>query len=900
MDVDVVEMSHKELQQETERLGLYVDISEPMVTFQQAIMRRRREDLWGAGADAHSHLPFMPAAFDALLLHPAAMHIRSWEMSELLRVLRPGGTASIPIRPWHNDIERMPERSPSVPVLQSVADVCNQLRASGFTRIASEPILAATDAVVQGFFGCTFGSGDELLRSRANAARVLQKCCARASTSVNTHMVAQAGDLEALTLVTKTLIFSSYRWTEDESTYRGHFGLETPHGSDSDNVHVAAGIRARCPDLHLVFINACDSADICMKLHSEYGGRVAAIGWSSAILETDATRFEAALFLELEAIKGFYSSDSENLSLALDRAYAVLKEGARPVYDLPHPAWHFPEELYPNLIAPSGPRPPSMTVRVASDRHLALQGRAMTPPASGLSFNLDDPLTLNFNSGSRPGTLQTSTSTSSGPDRFMPQSVLPAEFELITAEVPQTIIADPNCLVDMWSPGVTNCKIIGSNEAFGNGELTLELQPEEVVVPLAVQDEDSPTKKKKKSKKKKKKKKKEEPEPDKGPRKRAAPKDPPMQEAEKPGADTPPTSPWFFAAGTKSICDLRHLRHAYPARASWYAMHTQDESTMYFEAHIDELAADGGQVLVGLAGPGVKLHEQAPVAAGGGVVPTDELSAEKKLQLRVRALAEVERAAKEALEAEQAAKEPTGPVKVGGKPSAARGDPRGRKPSNAKTKKAKGEKLDEQPDEEAPPTGVALWSCGAGGGMRCTAPHTVGRWGWAGAGVEEAAVRGPWKGRVRTAMQGVLPGDVIGIAVWRDRLASPPTAEVEFSKNGAPIAGVLTVQIDACVPLFPTFSGIGARVRLNFGRQPVFENPPPRLAYVIPRPLAPPAEIEEPPGESKEDREKRSKEERLKEARKRAADARAESQAKGNDWRKPKKKKKSPKKSPPK
>ena len=168
MDADVMELSHKELQLEAERLGLLLDLSEPMVTVQQAIMRRRRENSWGPGADAHSHLPFMAAAFDALLLHPAAAHMRSWEMSELLRVLRPGGTASIPIRPWHNDIERMSDRSPNVPVLQSVADVCNQLRASGFTRVASEPIMAATDAVVQGFFGCTFGCSDELLRSRAN------------------------------------------------------------------------------------------------------------------------------------------------------------------------------------------------------------------------------------------------------------------------------------------------------------------------------------------------------------------------------------------------------------------------------------------------------------------------------------------------------------------------------------------------------------------------------------------------------------------------------------------------------------------------------------------------------------------------------------------------------------
>ena len=109
--------------------------------------------------------------------------------------------------------------------------------------------------------------------------------------------------------------------------------------------------------------------------------------------------------------------------------------------------------------------------------------------------------------------------------------------------------------------------------------------------------------------------------------------------------------------------------------------------------------------------------------------------------------------------------------------------------------------------------------------------------------------------------------------------------EVEFSKNGDPIAGVVRMQLASDVPLFPTFSGIGARVYVNFGRRPIFEFPPPRLVRIVPRPLAAPAEIEEPPGESEEDKQRRLKEERLKEARRRADEARQASKAKGMDFR---------------
>jgi hypothetical protein len=147
---------------------------------------------------------------------------------------------------------------------------------------------------------------------------------------------------------------------------------------------------------------------------------------------------------------------------------------------------------------------------------------------------------------------------------------------------------------------------------------------------------------------------------------------------------------------------------------------------------------------------------------------------------------------------------------------------------------------------------------------------------------------------------------VIGVAVWRDQAFEPPVTEVEFSKNGNPIAGVIRMQLAIDVPLFPVFSGIGARVYVNFGRRPLFEFPPPRLVQIIPRPLAPPAEPEEPPGESEEDKQKRLKEERLKEARRRADEARQASKAKTMDFRKKKaapggtKKKASPsKKKPP-
>ena len=885
MDEDVMELSHKELQLEAENMGLLIEPNALMVDIQQAIMRRRRENSWGPGADAHSHLPVMAASFNALLMHPDVVHLRSWEMSELLRVLRPGATANIPMRPWHNDIERMPDRAPGVPVLRSVADVCNQLREAGFTRVASETVLAAADATVQGIFSCTVGSSNAVLQSRANAARALEKCCARASASVKTHMVMQAGDLEALTPVVKTLIFSSYRWVDGESKHRGHFALETPSGADLDNVHIAASLRARCPDTQLILINACYSADTCQKLHAEFAGQTTTIGWSSAILDTDATKFEAAFFLELETINGFTRPNPSQLRIALDRACAVLKQGIRPVHDLPIPSWHFaaaPGSGSGAVTQLGVPRPPSM---VLGGRALASAGGASMGLSDGIeSAQLD--LLLNFNPGSRPSTVQS--------DRFLPQPVLSADFQLITAEVPQTILADPNCLIDVWTPGATKCSIIGSNETFGHGELILELQTVEVVVekPAAAVEDVSPSKKKKKKEKKKKKTKAaEKPKPEPPKPRRSQPmfaKEDPAKDVDPDPSDVVPVSPWCFATGTKAISDLGHLRHTFPSRASWYEMHTQDESTMYFEAHIEQLAADG-HVLVGLAGPGVKLHEQAPVKAGGGKDATGEISAEQTHQLRVQALAlaNEERAAAERLEAEQdKAPQPSGkPMKFAGKSSSA-ASRSGRAGGDGKKKRPKGQ----QPAAAAAPVplGPALWSSGAGGGVRCTEPHTVGRWGWEGAAADEAAARGPWRGRTRTASE-ILPGDVIGIAVWRDRLASPAVTEVEFSKNGAPIAGVFRVELAADVPLFPAFSGIGARVFVNFGRRPLFEHPPPRLLYIIPRPLAPPAEIEEPPGESEEDKQKRLKEERLKEARRRADEARQASKAKGMDFRKKKK-----------
>lgn len=876
MDADVMELSHKELQLEAEHMGLLMDPNSTMVEIQQEIMRRRRENSWGPGADAHSHLPFMAAAFHAVIVHPDSMHLRSWEMSELLRVLRPGATANIPWRPWHNDIERLSDRAPGVPVLRSVADVCNELRKAGFTRVASERVLTAADAAVQAVFSCTVGSSDEILISRANASRVLQKCCARVSTSVKTHMIMQAGDLDALTPRAKTLIFSSYRWIDDDSRHRGYFALETPSGDDMDNVHFAESLHSRCPDAQLIMINACFSADICAKLRSAFAGRIATVGWSSAVLETDATKFEVALFLELEATNGF--SSTKSLQLALDRAYANLKEDTRSVHDLPQPAWHFAVASGSAAIVPTAPsRPPSM---VLGGRALA---RAAGAP-SGIGDSSIEPVSsdlANAYPSSRPSTEHSS--------RFVPQAVLSADFQLVSAEVPHTIVADPNCLIDVWTTGATTCGILGSNEAFGHSQLTLELQPDEVVVDLqpSLEKTSSTTTSKKRKKKKK------------------SVVKPEAQNArlsqstlckDRP-EEVEPECPWFIATGTKSICDLGHLRRAFPARRTWYEMHTQDESTMYFEAHIEQLAPDG-HVLVGLGGPGVKLHEQVPIKSGGGKEPTGEESAERIHELQQASVEADADATLNKLEVEsRELAAPSGRLmKFSGTPGATGTFARG------------GEKtLPKGPSQLTCPTtnGPAVWSSGVGGGVRCTEPHTIGRWGWQGGATEEEAARSRWHGKIRTASE-ILPGDVIGVAVWRDQAFEPPVTEVEFSKNGNPIAGVIRMQLAIDVPLFPVFSGIGARVYVNFGRRPLFEFPPPRLVQIIPRPLAPPAEPEEPPGESEEDKQKRLKEERLKEARRRADEARQASKAKTMDFRKKKaapggtKKKASPsKKKPP-
>eukprot|EP01043_Picozoa_sp_COSAG02_P038377 COSAG02_NODE_2953_length_7672_cov_2.308464_4_plen_2023_part_00 len=875
MDDDVMELSHKELQLEAEHMGLLIDPNSTTVEIQQEIMRRRRENTWGHGADAHSHLPFVAAAFHTLIVHPDNMHLRSWEMSELLRVLRPGATANIPVRPWHNDIERISDRAPGVPVLRSVADVCNELRKAGFTRVASETVLAAVDADVQGIFSCTIGSSDDTLISRANAARALQKCCARASTSVKTHLTMKAGDLDALTAHTKTLIFSSYRWIDEDSRHRGYFSLESPSGGDMDNVHFAESLCSRCPNAQLIMINACYSADICAKLRSAFGGRVATIGWSSGILETDATKFEVALFLELEAINGFSQPSANSLQVALDRAYATLKEDIRSVQDLPQPSWHFPVTSASAAVVPTGgPRPPPM---VLGGRALVRAGGTPTGiTGAGSDRDPISPDLLNFYPESRPSNVQSS--------RFIPQSVLSADFQLVTAEVPHTIVADPNCLIDIWTPGATTCSVTGGNEAFAHGQLTLELQPVEVEVDkqVALLDKSPSTKssKKKKKQKKKKNKNKSVDESDPAPKSRRSQpmftKDRP-EEVEQP--EMTQQSPWFIATGTKSVSDLGYLRRTFPARSTWYEMHAQDESTMYFEAHVEQLAADG-HVLVGLGGPSVKLHEQVPIKPGGTRQPTGEQSAEKLHELHLQAPVEVDSDSPlKTLEKQPLAKPSGKPMKFSGNhgSNATRADVDRKKPQT------KGPQSKAAPS----PTGPAVWTCGLGGGVRCTELHTIGRWGWDGGAVEEDAARAKWRGKTRTA-SGILPGDVIGVAVWRDKASEPPVTEVEFSKNGDPIAGVVRMQLDIDVPLFPTFSGIGARVYVNFGRRPIFEFPPPRLVRIVPRPLAAPAEIEEPPGESEEDKQRRLKEERLKEARRRADEARQASKAKGMDFRKKK------------
>jgi SAM-dependent methyltransferase len=120
MDPDVYDMTYRELQELA--LGM---MSEPRyhvirnqeltataMELQQAIMRARRDATWGVGAKAHSHLPFRAASFDHVLVHPSGRHLQPWALSELQRLLRPGGVLVVPSRRWPTEIEPLKSVSP--------------------------------------------------------------------------------------------------------------------------------------------------------------------------------------------------------------------------------------------------------------------------------------------------------------------------------------------------------------------------------------------------------------------------------------------------------------------------------------------------------------------------------------------------------------------------------------------------------------------------------------------------------------------------------------------------------------------------------------------------------------------------------------------------------------------
>ena len=744
MDPDLLEMSSKELKEVVERLAIHVEAAGGNTTMmmQQAIMRHRRDKTWGVGADAHSHLPFRAATFDALVLHPSLVHLRSWEAAELLRLLRPEATATIVLRPWPRDVERMPDRAPGVPSLHDAADVCNQLRAAGFTRVAAKVVRAAEEARVQGFFFSTAEAADAVLLSREHAARTLQSCCERTATTVKTHLVAAFDDLESLTPATEIVTFSG-NTQEGDSLDRGALSLQMPGGGMADDASIVAQLREHCPKLRLVVVNACNSAEICHRLHDESAGRVSAVGWSSALLDTDATRFEIALFLELETLGCFDECRPTLLRRALDRAYAVLKEDARAAQDLPQPTWLCAQEK---------------VCHDEDDGQLRLAGESvLSQPHAGELSDM--------------------------------RHILPPTVHVITAEVPRSCMCDPNCLLDAHRG--EGSEIVGSNEPWGGGELRLVL-----------------------------------------------------------GED----GAWGHAVATQAVCDLAHLRKAFPARRSWYQSHPQNETTMHFEVIIDQSTA--GHLLVGLAEEGVKLHEQVPVRAGGHAEPAG-LAAEETHQIRSSA-PDSSSAAAPSVSPETAPKTHGKTKQKGSKHNSEAGKKHSEEDVNAPAKS-----FDAQPKTR----GVAVWSSSAGGGVRCTESYRTGRWGW-GAVSDEAEDAGPWK-----------EGDVIGVTVWRDSLQTPAVVEAEFSKNGRPMCGALRIVCAAGVALFPAFSGVSSALRVNFGRQPHFEYKPPRLLPPIPRPLAPPAEIEPEPGETLEEKRERIKEERLAEARRRAAARRSEGKA---------------------
>ena len=144
MDPDVYDMSYRELQalvrgmfkQAKYRAIHGQPLTATSMELQQAIMRARRDATWGAGATSHSHLPFRAATFDGIIVHPSGRHLQPWPLSELRRLLRPGGTLIIPARKWPLQIEPPFCASP----FPTMSDLRNAAADTGLVRVRSEAV----------------------------------------------------------------------------------------------------------------------------------------------------------------------------------------------------------------------------------------------------------------------------------------------------------------------------------------------------------------------------------------------------------------------------------------------------------------------------------------------------------------------------------------------------------------------------------------------------------------------------------------------------------------------------------------------------------------------------------------------------------------------------------------
>eukprot|EP01050_Picozoa_sp_SAG11_P006583 SAG11_NODE_516_length_8817_cov_2.360977_3_plen_195_part_00 len=135
------------------------DLTSKAMGLQQAIMRGRRDATWNVGATAHSHLPFRSGTFDGIVVHPSGRHLQPWALSELRRVLRPGGTLVVPQRKWPQQVEPPSCASPykDLNELRAAADI------AGFARIRTESIVPAAPPPLE----------EEELESDADSATML-------------------------------------------------------------------------------------------------------------------------------------------------------------------------------------------------------------------------------------------------------------------------------------------------------------------------------------------------------------------------------------------------------------------------------------------------------------------------------------------------------------------------------------------------------------------------------------------------------------------------------------------------------------------------------------------------------------------------------------------------------